>query len=208
MPGPFSFLLLVAFRLPQRPRLARGPIDAVARDAPIDCVHLAARDPRSSIMLSTTFAAEDYRLLAEHSPLMLWRADTRARCTYLNSAWLRFTGRRLADEIGLGWATGLHPDDAARCLGAVELSYSRRVPFELAYRLRRHDGHYGRVLSRGAPAYDERGRFAGYVGGCVVLEAPPLEATAGTAGSGSPLSDVHLAYLGSLDRRVERGPSD
>lgn len=158
-------------------------------------------------MLSTHFAAEDYRLLAEHSPLMLWRADTRARCTYLNSAWLRFTGRRLADEIGKGWTVNLHPDDAARCLDTVERSYDRRVPFEVAYRLRRHDGQYGRVLSRGAPAYDERGRFAGYVGGCVVLEAPPLVRSPPADAGRGRLSATHVDYLASLERRVERGPA-
>jgi PAS domain S-box-containing protein len=154
-------------------------------------------------MLATHFDADDYRLLAEHSPLMLWRADTQARCTYLNSAWLRFTGRRLAEQVGAGWATSLHPEDTSRALETFERSHDGRLPFEMAFRLRRHDGQYGRVLSRGAPAYDESGRFAGYVGGCVVLEAPPV--ITGATAAAAPLSMTHVEYLAALDRRVERG---
>lgn len=156
-------------------------------------------------MLATHFAADDYRLLAEHSPLMLWRADTLARCTYLNSAWLRFTGRRLADEIGAGWVESVHPSDAARCLETVERSYGGRLPIEMAYRLRRYDGQYGHVLSRGAPAYDDRGRFAGYVGGCVVLAAPPTGGLDATSGAPAELTATHVDYLASVEQRAERG---
>jgi PAS domain S-box-containing protein len=59
-------------------------------------------------------SAIEYRLLVEHSPVMIWRSDTNKLCDYFNQTWLEFTGRTLAEESGNGWAAGVHPDDFDR----------------------------------------------------------------------------------------------
>jgi len=45
-------------------------------------------------------SATEYRLLVEHSPVMIWRAALNAECDYFNDTWLQFTGRPLEDEPG------------------------------------------------------------------------------------------------------------
>ena len=59
---------------------------------------------------------DEYRIIVEQAPVMIWRADVQARCDYFNQRWLSFTGRSLQEEVGDGWAKGLHPDDLDRCL--------------------------------------------------------------------------------------------
>src|SRR5690348_5304765 len=111
--------------------------------------------------------AIEYRLLVEHSPVMIWRADVNKKCDYFNHTWLEFTGRALAEETGDGWATGVHPDDLARCFDIYVSNFDQRVPFEMEYRLKRHDGVYRWILDRGVPYRDDHGSFLGFIGSCV-----------------------------------------
>jgi PAS domain S-box-containing protein len=109
----------------------------------------------------------EYQLLVEQSPMIIWRANTEALCDYFNERWLAFTGRTMEQELGDGWAEGVHPEDLQRCVALWRGSFARRVSFEMEYRLRRHDGAYRWILDRGAPAHAEDGTFLGYVGNCV-----------------------------------------
>jgi PAS domain S-box-containing protein len=113
---------------------------------------------------------EQYRLLVEHAPMMVWRAGVDAKCDWFNETWLAYTGRSLAQEAGDGWAEGVHPDDYARCLETFRSHFRRREPFEMEYRLRRRDGAYRWLFDRGAPYFDEGGAFAGYVGSRVDVD--------------------------------------
>jgi len=97
---------------------------------------------------------------------MVWRAGLDAQCNYFNSTWLRFTGRSLEQEVGSGWTAGIHTDDMERRADTYLSHFERREPFELAYRLRRHDGAYRHILDRGTPFEDAIGKFAGFIGCC------------------------------------------
>ncbi len=110
----------------------------------------------------------EYAVLVEQSPMIIWRAGTQAKCDYFNERWLAFTGRTLAQELGDGWTEGVHADDLARCVEIWLGSFEQRVPFEMQYRLRRHDGAFRWILDRGAPFFAEDGRaFRGYIGNCI-----------------------------------------
>ncbi|HET7809913.1 MAG TPA: PAS domain-containing sensor histidine kinase [Steroidobacteraceae bacterium] len=111
--------------------------------------------------------ATEYRLIVEHSPVMSWRSGLDAKCNYFNETWLSYTGRTLEQEMGDGWAEGVHPDDFDRCVRYYLDHFSRREAFEMEYRLRRHDGEYRWIFDRGVPFTDDAGVFAGFIGSCV-----------------------------------------
>jgi PAS domain S-box-containing protein len=108
-----------------------------------------------------------FRLVANTAPVLIWMAGTDKLCNYFNQPWLQFTGRRLDQELGNGWADGVHEEDLQRCLDTYTRSFDRHEEFRMEYRLRRHDGEYRWVLDIGTPRFNTTGSFAGYVGCCI-----------------------------------------
>jgi len=105
-----------------------------------------------------------FRHVANAAPVMIWKAGADKLCTYVNQGWLDFTGRSLKQELGNGWAEGIHADDIEQCLSTYTNAFDRRESFQTEYRLRRHDGEYRWVLDQGVPSLDRDGAFVGYLG--------------------------------------------
>ena len=109
---------------------------------------------------------QHFRTLADGGTALIWTAGTDKLCNYFNQPWLRFTGRTLEQEMGNGWAEGVHPDDFDRCLDIYTTHFDRREAFEMEYRLRDASGTYRWILDQGNPRHDSEGRFIGYIGFC------------------------------------------
>lgn len=108
-----------------------------------------------------------YELIVEFSPNLIWRSGTDGLCNYFNKTWLQFTGRSKKQENGNGWTEGVHPDDLAMCMETYTSAFAKQEPFEMVYRLRRHDGQYRWLNDRGVPFYDQQNIFLGYIGSCM-----------------------------------------
>ena len=108
-----------------------------------------------------------FRLVANTAPVMIWMSGTDKLCNYFNQPWLEFTGRSIEEEMGNGWAEGVHPGDLTGCLEVYVNSFEQREAFRMVYRLRRRDGEYRWILDQGVPRFDWNGDFAGYIGSCV-----------------------------------------
>ena len=108
-----------------------------------------------------------FRVIMDNAPVLVWVSDTQKKCIWFNKPWLEFTGRTMTQEMGYGWAKNVHPDDLDRCLTIYTMSFDERTPFEMTYRLRRHDGEYRWLLDKGAPLNEPGNQFAGYIGSCV-----------------------------------------
>lgn len=111
-----------------------------------------------------------FRTMADAAPVLIWLAGTDKLRTYFNKGWLDFTGRTPDQELGNGWTAGIHPEDRERYVAAYITAFDGRAPFELEYRLRRHDGRYRWIVGRGEPLRDTDGRFIGYIGSCIDID--------------------------------------
>lgn len=108
-----------------------------------------------------------FRDMTDNLPTLIWMAGTDKLCSYFNRAWLDFTGRSLEQELGNGWAQGVHPDDMQRCLATYEAAFEARRPFEMKYRLRHASGEYRWIVDAGTPRMGSDGHFRGYFGHCL-----------------------------------------
>src|SRR5213592_2626209 len=96
---------------------------------------------------------ERFRTVANAAPVMIWMSGTDKACTFFNKGWLNFTGRKLEQELGNGWADGVHREDFDRWRDIYGNSFDARQPFTMEYRLRRSDGEYRWVLDIGTPRF-------------------------------------------------------
>jgi PAS domain S-box-containing protein len=169
-------------RLPERERKeAVRPTSVCRKDGslvPVEmCVSYIAADNGGSVLISLTDLSERrrgeqalceseerFRNMANAAPAMIWVTGPDRMRTFVNQGWLAFTGRTADEELGEGWAEGIHPDDREAYLTAYERSFAAGVPFQLEYRLRRADGEYRFVRDAGAPRGAPGGALTGYVG--------------------------------------------
>lgn len=105
-------------------------------------------------------------LILDEAPVLLWVANAQKEVIYFNNSWLKFTGKTLEEELINGWQHNVHPDDLDKCLEAFHKYVDERRPYEIEYRLKRHDGVYRYILNRGAPIFDSSNNFNGFVGSC------------------------------------------
>lgn len=107
-----------------------------------------------------------FQELADHAPIMVWRAGVDKQCNWFNHLWLDFTGRTMEQESGYGWTEGVHPEDLDACMATYTAAFDAREKFSMTYRLRRQDGAFRWLLDNGSPYY-KGGAFSGYFGTCV-----------------------------------------
>ena len=111
-----------------------------------------------------------FQQIADLAPNLMWRANETMACDWVNRAWLEFTGRKLEEELGFGWADGVYPEDRDACLEAYRKAFEQGEPFSLTYRLRRSDGAFRWILDNGKPLRNEAGQTSGCLGACTDVD--------------------------------------
>lgn len=113
---------------------------------------------------------ERFRLIANSAPVMIWLSGTDKLCSWFNDPWLKYRGRTMEQEMGNGWADGVHPQDLHRCLETYTANFDAHLPFTMEYRLQDKDRNWRWVLDRGIPRYGPNQEFLGYIGSCIEIE--------------------------------------
>ena len=111
-----------------------------------------------------------FRTLADTMPQMVWSTLPDGYHDYFNARWYEFTGTPVGSTDGAGWNDLFHADDQARAFGLWNHSLSTGDPYEIEYRLRRHDGQYRWTLGRAMPIRDENGVITRWFGTCTDID--------------------------------------
>ena len=99
---------------------------------------------------SDAFPPERLSDVLDRAPAIVWLWDPDAGCTYVSNAWTRIVGRPVSEAWAEGWASLVHPDDAA-AFAACRTAMHANERYAAEYRLRRADGSYATVNDQGYP---------------------------------------------------------
>src|SRR5439155_17623183 len=146
----------------------QGIVAAMACELSYNVLRAAALTRKLQASKEALLESESrFRIVADAAPVFIWMAGVDKLCTFFNKPWLEFTGRSLEQELGNGWAEGVHPDDLQRCLEIYTEAFDARKAFVMQYRLRRNDAEYRWLSDHGVPRFGAQGNFTGYIGSCV-----------------------------------------
>lgn len=107
-----------------------------------------------------------YVTIAESAPGIVFLANERGECIYVNARWTELTGQATAQAMGMGFQTYIHPEDLPRRLAVPE--WFRTDDNQIRFRDR--DGNYVWHLSRYEVLRDRSGRQIGWVGTATNLD--------------------------------------
>ena len=123
-----------------------------------------------SVEAQTSQTEDELRAIIDNAPVFLWSDLPDGYCDFLNQRWLNYFNLSLQEAQDAGWATVLHPDDAAHHLESWQKSVSTGIPFETEARFRRPDGEYRWFLTRANPLRDKTGRIVKWYGTNIDIE--------------------------------------
>lgn len=113
--------------------------------------HLGRQRERAAAREALAESERRFDALADAIPQMAWSTTADGRPDYFNARWYEFTGAAHGSHLGEAWVDALHPDDRALAARVWAEAVESGEPYEVEYRLRRHDGEYRWTLARGLP---------------------------------------------------------
>ena len=105
-----------------------------------------------------------YHQMIESLPQLVWTSTADGAWDYLGPQWLKYTGFPVEEQMGLGWARQLHPDDRAAAIIRWNGAVAAGTTFEGEYRIRRHDGVFHRFKWRAVPLRGDNGAITRWLG--------------------------------------------
>ncbi len=97
------------------------------------------------------------RALLDSLPQLIWSTRADGACDYLSPQWEAFTGVAAARHLGRGWLDAVHAEDRDGVEQAWDQAVRGGLPYDIEYRLRRHDGVWRWVNGRATAIHDEAG---------------------------------------------------
>ena len=105
-----------------------------------------------------------FRTLTEAMRNHAWTALPDGNLDWFNSQVYEYSGFDAGTLEGAGWATLVHPDDIAGAAQRWADALETGKPYEVEFRLRRHDGDYRWHIARAVPQRDEAGKIVRWIG--------------------------------------------
>jgi PAS domain S-box-containing protein len=114
--------------------------------------------------------AQELQSLNQMIPQLVWVTQPNGDYEYYNQRWYSYTGLSYEESKDKDWTLVLHPDDHERTLAVWQHCLETGEPYQIEYRLRRHDGVYRWFIGRANPLRNERGHIIKWFGTCTDIQ--------------------------------------
>jgi diguanylate cyclase (GGDEF)-like protein/PAS domain S-box-containing protein len=108
--------------------------------------------------------AEHHRNTVELSPQVFWTANPQGAVDAASPRWFDLVGLPPEQALGHGWASCVHPDDAAAAFAQWAECLPSGRSLDVEYRLRLKDGHYSWFRARAYALRDAHGAIIRWYG--------------------------------------------
>ena len=105
-----------------------------------------------------------HQTLVEHSPVGIFYADRRGKCSYINRRGLDMLGMAQDSALGDGWLAAVHYEDRPRVEASWRHACEAHFPFKEDFRFDRGNGSLAWVMGEAVPERDDAGEAIGYIG--------------------------------------------
>jgi PAS domain S-box-containing protein len=132
----------------------------------IDGVFVLAIDATESVLArrEIEMREEQFRVLADSIPQLVWVADADGALTWYNRRWYEYTGTTLEQVEGWGWEAVQHPDYLPNVVEAWTQAVKTGKPFSMTFPLRGADGQFHSFLTLAQPMRDSAGNIVRWFG--------------------------------------------
>lgn len=117
-----------------------------------------------TLLVALTETERRFRMISDHSPVLMWVADASGKRGFFNRSWNEFVGHE-------DWRRGVHWQDLPAYLELLQRLQDNREPGESEIRLRRQDGQYRWFLEKILPRIDTDGTYLGLIGSAIDVTA-------------------------------------
>ncbi len=108
-----------------------------------------------------------FRSYIEMTDQLGWTTNAKGEVEEDLPVWRKYTGQSFEEVKGTRWSKAVHPNDVKRVAKVWKKAVSGKIPYEIEYRIRRHDGVYRHFLVRGVPVFGMDGNIREWVGTCI-----------------------------------------
>lgn len=119
---------------------------------------------RKQLEIALRDSEQQFRVLAETVPSIVWTAAADGTITYANPRWYDYCGLTPEQSARQWPRLVLHPDDRERCETGWNRSLAEAREFEIEVRIRRFDGAYRWFVTRAVPQLDNEGKVVSWFG--------------------------------------------
>ncbi|HEX4371934.1 MAG TPA: CheR family methyltransferase, partial [Puia sp.] len=106
-----------------------------------------------------------FKKIADSAPVMLWVTNANGMITFLNRAWIDFTGLNINEDKKR--TERIHTEDISLFLTTYNSAVQLRKEYTVEFRLSNQQGQYHWMSERAIPKFSVDGNFEGFIGSCV-----------------------------------------